>query len=210
VDSLQLEEGLRLLEQLMRGKAAQAGVFPFDLSRWSAFYPVAEHLPFFSLLRNDSTVLAQAPSTRFSLRESLEATDPLQRRAWLEDYLREQVAQALRCAPQRLHRQAPLGNLGVDSLLGLEIRNRLEAASGLSLPATLLWNYPTLADLAAHLAEQLAVPLEITEPTLALAADAWERNPTRDYLEGLSDQEAEALLLQELERLKSMAEDEIA
>jgi acyl transferase domain-containing protein/acyl carrier protein len=210
VESLQPEEGLRLLEQLMRGNTAQAGVFPFDLSRWSAFYPVVDHLPYFTRLRHDPTVPAQGHSTGFSLRESLEAADPPHRRVWLEDYLREQVAQALRCTPERIHRQAPLGNLGVDSLLGLEIRNRLEAASGLSLPVTLLWNYPTLADLAAHLAEQLAVPLEITEQTLELVDAAWERNPTRDYVESLSDQEAEALLLQELERLKSTAEDKIA
>jgi hypothetical protein len=38
------------------------------------------------------------------------------------------------------------------SLLALELRNRLERALGRRLPATLAWNFPTVATLAAHLA----------------------------------------------------------
>jgi hypothetical protein len=49
----------------------------------------------------------------------------------------------------------PLGELGLDSLMGIEIRNRLEAEVGTKLSATLVWNHPTVADLAGYLVAKL-------------------------------------------------------
>jgi hypothetical protein len=45
--------------------------------------------------------------------------------------------------------------MGIDSLLALELRNRVEAMLGLTLPSTLLWAHPTVADLAGHLTQRL-------------------------------------------------------
>ena len=63
-----------------------------------------------------------------------------------------QAAQVLRISPDKLDVEMPLTSLGMDSLMGLELRNRLETVLGINVPATLLWSYPTVAALGNHLA----------------------------------------------------------
>ncbi|MGW7695375.1 SDR family NAD(P)-dependent oxidoreductase [Streptomyces asiaticus] len=65
--------------------------------------------------------------------------------------------------PQRAFRE-----LGLDSLTALELRNRLSAETGLSLPATLVFDHPVPLELARHLHDQL-VPREAGAIETALA-----------------------------------------
>jgi pyruvate dehydrogenase E2 component (dihydrolipoamide acetyltransferase) len=80
------------------------------------------------------------------------AVQPGERQRLLERYLCDQVASLLGVAPGKIDPHLPLGPAGLNSLMSLELTNRLAAGLGLSLPATLIWNYPNITRLASHLA----------------------------------------------------------
>jgi acyl carrier protein len=89
-----------------------------------------------------------------------------------------------------------LQDVGLDSLMALEMRNELSQSLGLALPAGLLFDHPSVDDLTAHLLGALA-PIEDAAAPAKAQEDA---GSTSADLQTLSDEEAERLLIQELDR----------
>ena len=117
----------------------------------------------------------------------------------LQEHLTARVARILRLDPARVDAEAPLKSLGLDSLMTLELRNRLEADYGLRLSATLVWNYPTIAALAGHIAEALDLD---SDPTTEEAAPAVDR--AAPEVATLSREQVGTLLDEELARVNRL------
>ncbi len=127
----------------------------------------------------------------------LEVPAGRRRRARLEQVVRQQAALVLDLEPSEILRDQTMRDLGMGSLMAIEMRALLEASSGLTLSTTLIWSHPTVELLATHLAVQLEVELEPTrEPVSGFST------PTEDLEECQDDREIEALLL-EVEQLSS-------
>jgi hypothetical protein len=91
----------------------------------------------------------------------------------------------------------PLRALGLDSLTGLELRNRLEADLGMKLPATMVWNHPSVTALVPYLAGRMGIPLEEADPAEVSPVTSGEDDEIVKILneiEQLTNEEARRLL----------------
>ncbi|UQA57015.1 type I polyketide synthase [Polyangium aurulentum] len=189
-------QGLEVMRMLLEGDATQTVVMPVNWKQWGQFHPAGARSPLLSELVREQVGREKPAQEGSSLRQALLDIEPgWRRRAKMEAHLREQVGQVLRLSPAKVGLHQALGSLGLDSLMGLELRRRFEASTGLTLPATLVWTYPTVSELSDHLAAQMGIPLEQAAPSPP--ADAGPPT-TSDEPEDLSEEEAAALLAETL------------
>ncbi len=122
--------------------------------------------------------------------QKVRGADPSEARERLVDFVRGHVSRILRLEPGReIDRRARLMDRGVDSLMAVELRNRLGKGLGLArpLPATLIFNYPTCEAIAEYLARDV----------LRLGDDA-----APPALEALSEEDAARLMTARLDALE--------
>ena len=162
------DDGVAALGLLLRRRVTQASVMRMDWDRFRQTYPAGEEPPFLAELaagHSESRVFEAGPSKpvepKTGLREQLLALESgAARRVMMEDHLKMLLGAILKIEPTVIEVEKPMGSIGLDSLMGFELKNRCEQTLGLTLSATIVWNYPTIAALAGYLAEKLGVSLE--------------------------------------------------
>jgi acyl carrier protein len=194
--------GIAALDLLLRRNATQAAVFRVDWDTFRNAYPAGKVPPLLERLAAAAPVAAAAAAARTAdgTHDTTELCDRIlalapgsARSALLERHLRDILADVLRLDAAAIDPTVTLGSLGVDSLMGVELRNRCERSLGVRLSATMVWNYPTLADLTRYLSEKLA--LDAVQSTAApVGAEVVAPPPAADVSE-LSEEEALQALL---------------
>jgi acyl transferase domain-containing protein/acyl carrier protein len=154
IDFIPPGEGVETLGRLLTRQPTQVAVLPID---WSRFLQHAGSAaaPFFSLLarsqKPSEAGTDSGPQSREVVAE-LEAAAPDERRGLLIDHLRAETSKVLGLPPSyTIDPRACLDEMGLDSLMAIELRNVLQETLNCSLPATLLYDCRTLAELSDYL-----------------------------------------------------------
>ncbi|MFD6952235.1 MULTISPECIES: type I polyketide synthase [unclassified Nocardiopsis] len=146
------DEAWRALDGMLAADTPVTGYVPLNLRRWFDAYPETAAQPSWELLK-DRADSGGTEGDEFRVR--VLAADPDERPGLVEAKVRELAGRVLRLESDAIDRRVPFKELGLDSLMSLELRNRLEVAFGLKLSPTLLWTYGSTEALAAVLDERL-------------------------------------------------------
>ena len=166
VSLITAEQGLAAMQTVLAADRARTGVFSLDARQWFQSFPAVAGSSLFANLQDSATLKSGERRGGGKIRAQLDALDPAERPGRLASAIADEIRGVLRSSDAIDH-DRPLETLGLDSLMGLELRNRLEASLGITLPVALVWAYPTITDLAAALCERMdyALPAEAPEAT---------------------------------------------
>ncbi len=165
IERISPRQVLAALELLIPRQVAQVGVLKLSWPRLQQFYPQITRWPLVSYLLEKPADKQEEAGTTLppagSILERLHAA-PENRRQVLETYLCEQVAGVLRIPPSRLNVNEPLTALGMDSLMAIELKNKVEYEAGVRIPIVSLLQGPSIAQFAGQLLDQIPLPAAST------------------------------------------------
>ena len=123
---------------------------------WASFLPLyqqAGRRSFLAELEREVPDFAPTPtpSGKTRLVEQLTHAPVQQRKKLVADYLRDAVAEVTRVDAAEIREDAGFFDLGMDSLMAVELRRRIEQAVGKEVPATLAMDHPRLSDAVDYL-----------------------------------------------------------
>nr|AXL06386.1 polyketide synthase [uncultured bacterium] len=166
-------EGMDLFDAGVRAPHALVVPVKLDLRKTRAGGAVPHLLR--GLVRPGRQQARPASTVDKGLAGRLAGLVPAEQETLLLDVVRAQVALVLgHAGPEAVRADTAFKDAGFDSLTSVELRNRLREATGLKLPATLVFDYPTPVALARYLRDELGDTVADVPAAAGPAADAGE------------------------------------
>ncbi len=206
------EDGVAALWRALQGNACQLAILRVD---WAKFRERDG-------VRPEGSLLAEFTSTKSAVTTSdreehpaefltkFTATSPNRRHRVLLDFVIAEIRKAVGLPENYpVDERQPLQELGLDSLMAVELRNALSAGVKLTLPATFAFDYTTAEAISRYLLPKLSPDASSSEavPTRhASHAVAHGSTDEDQAIENMSDEEAARLLFQELAEIKNDVE----
>jgi acyl transferase domain-containing protein/NADPH:quinone reductase-like Zn-dependent oxidoreductase/NAD(P)-dependent dehydrogenase (short-subunit alcohol dehydrogenase family)/SAM-dependent methyltransferase/acyl carrier protein len=186
-------EVMSILESSLRAGTTQVAAIRVDWAKWKTFFRGMQESGLFK--RVLASMQSQETSGATSdWRNKIEVAPANEKEGVIAQAVREVVGAVLRVKPDTLRDDQPLTDLGLDSLMGVEIENSLELATGVAVPPTSLMRARTIGQIAALIAGHIGgggstkSPVEAGGPAKPLIT------ATEVDLEALSGEEIERFL----------------
>ncbi|MCC5610266.1 beta-ketoacyl reductase [Nostoc sp. CHAB 5834] len=194
ISTIGLEPGLQILQDILTQDVAQVGVLPVDWAKFLGQLPPNLEFPFLEVFASQ---VEPAQTAKSQFLEQLEAASVKEKRSLLLTHVRSLIAKVLDLkSPEEIDIYQGFTDLGMDSLMAVELKNRLQTSLECSISASLVFDYPTVATLVDYLAGEMLSTSDVIESKVA------EQIIPESNFDDLSDSEAEALLLSKLASMR--------
>ncbi len=186
-----LDKGLAALARILSFPTSQVSVIPCDWRKYLSQF-TWENLLFAHFAKTHTPTKSPSQSTAGEFLQKLKQAPAKDRHHLLIKFVSDTVQQVIGLETLAGVTEKPLRELGMDSLMAVEIRNRLGKGLDASLPVSLLFNYPTLGEVVGYL-EKEVIKVEVVVEEAVVEEKSFE------FLDGLSQAELEELINRELE-----------
>jgi acyl transferase domain-containing protein len=160
IELIEPSRGTRILGELLASADPQVIAFPVD---WTAFlrrYQTGGEPPVLRGISRRRTAASPAGSPAPSWLDEIERAPVTLKRTLIENQVQALSLKVLGLDGRRLlDPTQPLREHGLDSLMAVELRNAIAKRTGRTLPATLLFKYPTIAEVTDFLYREFVAPL---------------------------------------------------
>ena len=200
--ALTATEALDWLERMLASGQSGFGVVNLDWSALRRVMPTADSPKYRALVPDVEATVDDATGAETVRRWLAEMTDE-QFIPRLIEILKREVAEILRIAPDRLDEHRSVHDLGMDSLMGMELITALEKRVGVRVPVMLLSEGPSIARLAEKITRQLRGAGSGGEPAAdnSLAEDV--RHMASVHAEELSREHLDAITMEVEQRFEN-------
>lgn len=183
-----------LLDSFLEKDAGQMIAIRVDWSKWRQFFRGLEANPMLEKIMAGEMGSGESGHGGSDWRGRLQAASAEERPALVSQAVREVVGGVLRVKPESLRDDQPLTDLGLDSLMGVEIETSLERSIGVALPPTSLMRARTIGQIATLISDHMGAASGAPAP--APAAPVQEEAPSVEEvdLDALSVDDIDSLL----------------
>jgi NAD(P)-dependent dehydrogenase (short-subunit alcohol dehydrogenase family)/acyl carrier protein len=208
IGSLAPRQALEILGRLLGHPATQVAAVPVDWKQFQEFYAAGGASLLLSELASEELHVPGSAGHTTERRDALLAAEPAERRLLLQSYLSEQVARVLGLSPSKLDLQQSLIHLGLDSLMTVELKNRIAVDLRVNVPVAKFLQGFSVDQAVTQVLDQLAgeAANPITPLPTAIAYPG-ERDAERllANLNQLSDEQVGSLLADLLDQEEESA-----
>ncbi|MEM7756776.1 MAG: type I polyketide synthase [Cyanobacteria bacterium P01_A01_bin.40] len=154
--ALSSEEGLASLNNLINSNSIQATVANVDWELFKSIYELTGLRSLLEQIETRSPRIVSDKTEQHQILQQLEQTAIENRHEVLVSYLQTEIARILKIKnPQAIDPARGFFELGMDSLMAVELKNSLETAFNYSIPTTIAFETPTIINLADYIGKEV-------------------------------------------------------
>jgi acyl transferase domain-containing protein/NADPH:quinone reductase-like Zn-dependent oxidoreductase/SAM-dependent methyltransferase/acyl carrier protein len=181
-----------LLESFLNAGATQAMAMRVDWAKWRQSSRGGQESPLLERIYAAGVDAPETSGAKSDWRRKIESASPADRASVIGEAVRDVVGSVLRVKPEGLRFDQPLTDLGLDSLMAVEIENSIESSIGVALPPASLMRARTIGQIATLITEHMGVSAAVPATAQPLPAEPLSTDAVD--LDAMSDDEIDRLL----------------